>query len=322
MREQAIMKLLTRHNSDHPQYAYWPKAVALIGTGNTVELAELISTVPELLWFATQDYEHLLLIHLAARAGDINALNLLVDEGVDVNIPSGRSVPVLDGPIYFDPGYSPIMVAALAGQTEAMKVLAGRGANLSACSIGHGSFAHVCVESRNPRVVEAMTALVAANPSRTYPSHYGVEMVATLKQIPNPINQSDLCKIEGKSGEAPLNLTPLQLAVMGNDLPCVAALIKGGVKLDVPNDKGHTALFFAVMLGCYSIAETLLRHGANPNLREALGTFVITSDRTPLHVAKQRGDEAMLELLIQYGADATLGMLEPGASKPFPRNPG
>jgi ankyrin repeat protein len=53
-------------------------------------------------------------------------------------------------------------------------------------------------------------------------------------------------------------------------------------------------LMIAVMGGDNEMARLLLRHGANPNLREAESV-------SPTDVARRRGDQQMLEILVEHG---------------------
>ena len=80
----------------------------------------------------------------------------------------------------------------------------------------------------------------------------------------------------------------------------VEYLIRAGapVNLHSRNDLKSAPLQSAAAAGHVRIAELLLRHGADANIREQGG-------HTPLHAAAENGDIAMIRTLIYGGADLT-----------------
>jgi ankyrin repeat protein len=77
-------------------------------------------------------------------------------------------------------------------------------------------------------------------------------------------------------------------------------LIKAGAPVNSPSRNALNAapLQSAAAAGHERIAELLLKHGADANIREQGGS-------TPLHAAAQNGDLAMIRTLIYGGADLT-----------------
>ena len=77
-------------------------------------------------------------------------------------------------------------------------------------------------------------------------------------------------------------------------------LIKAGAPVNSPSRNGLKAapLQSAAAAGHVRIADLLLRHGADANIREQGG-------HTPLHAAAENGDIAMIRTLIYGGADLT-----------------
>jgi ankyrin repeat protein len=102
-------------------------------------------------------------------------------------------------------------------------------------------------------------------------------------------------------GLADLRMTPLHFACRNCDIELTNVLISKGVRIDVRNGKGWTALCEAASSGCSNdLIGLLLKEGADPNVRTSF-------DRTPIHWAvssfgaKNRAD--IVEALINAGAD-------------------
>jgi ankyrin repeat protein len=78
-------------------------------------------------------------------------------------------------------------------------------------------------------------------------------------------------------------------------------LVKAGAPVNSPsrNDLGAAPIQSAAAAGYEKIVELLLKHKADPNIREQGGY-------TPLHAAAQNGDKDMIYTLLYGGADLTL----------------
>ncbi len=92
----------------------------------------------------------------------------------------------------------------------------------------------------------------------------------------------------------------LGLACYFGHYDVVEYLIKAGAPVNLPsrNELKAAPLQSAAAAGHVRIAELLLRHGADANIREQGG-------HTPLHAAAEYGDIAMIQTLIYGGADLT-----------------
>lgn len=90
----------------------------------------------------------------------------------------------------------------------------------------------------------------------------------------------------------------LGLAAYFGHLDVVEYLIKAGAPINSPsrNDLKAAPIQSAAAAGHTKIVELLLRHGADPSIREQGGY-------TPLHAAAQNGDVEMIKALIYGGAD-------------------
>ena len=87
---------------------------------------------------------------------------------------------------------------------------------------------------------------------------------------------------------------PLLLSAASKKSPFLKLLLKYKADPDIKNDKGETPLFRPVLKSMYDNVELLLKAGADPNIKISGDSY--------LDLAKENGDEKMIELLKKYGA--------------------
>jgi uncharacterized protein len=97
----------------------------------------------------------------------------------------------------------------------------------------------------------------------------------------------------------PAQETFLMLAAEKGRSRVVELLLSRGANVDATNDLGQPALLYAARNNQTSIVSTLLKVGANPNLRWAGRDFLLRE------VACAGIDLRMTRLLLKYGADAS-----------------
>eukprot|EP01111_Echinosteliopsis_oligospora_P006770 TRINITY_DN2111_c0_g1_i1.p1 TRINITY_DN2111_c0_g1~~TRINITY_DN2111_c0_g1_i1.p1 ORF type:complete len:298 (+),score=49.13 TRINITY_DN2111_c0_g1_i1:248-1141(+) len=90
--------------------------------------------------------------------------------------------------------------------------------------------------------------------------------------------------------------TPLLLAAKQNSFDDVKRFLETGSNPNCQNIYGETALLCALTAGCFSMAHLLLQYGANPHL------CLLESGGSPLHYASTHEDISILEALLQAGA--------------------
>lgn len=107
----------------------------------------------------------------------------------------------------------------------------------------------------------------------------------------------------------------LSIAVRGQYVDLAKMLISAGAEIDrLSGDRHYSPLMDAAQKGDLAMVELLLENGANPNLTSKDG-------QTALIVCAGRGDYAMAAVLVRYGADPEikdqLGMSALGYARLF-----
>ncbi|XP_016999144.2 ankyrin repeat and SAM domain-containing protein 1A isoform X3 [Drosophila takahashii] len=96
--------------------------------------------------------------------------------------------------------------------------------------------------------------------------------------------------------------TSLHHACLNGHSSIVRLLLSHNALLDVPDIRGSTPLFLAAWAGHQDIVKMLLMHtptGANPNAQTI-------ENETPLHSGAQHGHNAVVAILLSYGADPAI----------------
>ncbi|XP_072123444.1 ankyrin repeat and BTB/POZ domain-containing protein 3-B isoform X3 [Mobula birostris] len=133
------------------------------------------------------------------------------------------------------------------------------------------------------------------------------------------VNQA-ICLLgdDGVNTHSVQGLTPLMYACARGDEAMVQMLLDGGADVNrevpspsckcpsIPPDSRHwTALTLAVLHGHVAIVQLLLDHGAH--VEGSLGPGGENYSETPLQLASAAGDVEMVNLLLERGADPTMG---------------
>jgi ankyrin repeat protein len=96
--------------------------------------------------------------------------------------------------------------------------------------------------------------------------------------------------------KAPNGNTALMMAAFRQNKPAVLDMLKRGAQV---NQKGWAALHYSAAAGSTEITTILLEHHAYIDAESPSGM-------TPLMIAAREGQEKVVELLLEQGADATL----------------
>ncbi len=90
--------------------------------------------------------------------------------------------------------------------------------------------------------------------------------------------------------------TPLFFcSFLGDGSETVSLLMQRGIRINMQDNEGNTALMMTVMMGETTGVQALLDSGANPNIKNKAG-------KTALQIAKEKKDDAIIKLLQEHGA--------------------
>lgn len=220
-------------------------------------------------------------LHMAAWAGQLDAISWLIEKGADANALDRRNAPV-------------IVWAIANGQVAAMERLIALGADIQTTHPRMGSLLHIAASNGNKPVIEFLIdqGLKINQPGRFgfTPLHYAV----FRKNVPN-VAVLLQC---GASAALPNHdgITPLFMAVDAGDTAVVAAFFQSGLSVDTVNDFDDTPLHAAVYGGHEPLTQYLIDKGADVNRKDGAG-------RSAMAIANHRGLTKVVELLRRAGAE-------------------
>lgn len=221
-------------------------------------------------------------------------------------------------------GRSPILIAALDGDTNIVKLLLSKGAQVDnialygAAQYGHLAVVKALIEAGanvNMSLDTGETPLLAAANSGhgdivkyLLAQHANVEAKdvdhATAVHLAAEEGHVDILK-ELVAANAPVNIktlngdTPLYVAAQNGHLAAVQILLSAGSKVDAKIKSGATALHAATIHGSIELIKILINAGTDVNVQNKKGV-------TPIFIAAQNGDLAAVKLLVEHHADLTL----------------
>ncbi|CAI7618979.1 unnamed protein product [Penicillium glandicola] len=97
---------------------------------------------------------------------------------------------------------------------------------------------------------------------------------------------------------------PLHLAAERGHPEIVEILIQQNADVNLKDSRGRTPLYKAVFFNHVAAVQQLLQAGADPNTTEIGSELPEQYGQTPLFSAALNGDDSVLKLLLDYGADA------------------
>lgn len=213
--------------------------------------------------FACTDLRSMPLLCVAARMGADEALQALLDFGADPNC----------APPGLQHQWTPIHHAALKGRSSAIRILASRGANVSA--IVSPGWAPLFIAARENKA-DAILAL------------------ASLGADPE---QPDLS----------CNEAPLMLCARRGFLESASALLSLGCDPSIRTPEGATPMHLAAAGGFLEICEALAAHGADPCAPGPFGRTPIQVARGESHEALACRLEALALERSPAASDSTPG---------------
>ncbi len=210
-------------------------------------------------------------LHEAVEKGDAEIVKILVAAGADVEAKG-----------YFD--RTPLTLATEEGATEIMQILLGSGPDADTPASGEDKEA-------------TSTPSIGSEALYTAIEKGDVEMVRLLVEAGADVNAA-----EGFGGN-----TPLHEAVEKGDVEIVKILVAAGADVEAKGYFDRTPLTLATEEGATEIMQILLGSGPDADTsasgedKEAASTPSIGSEA--LYTAIEKGDVAMVRLLVEAGAD-------------------
>ena len=228
---------------------------------------------------------------VAAAAGKVDAVKVLIDGGADVNAKDGVRAQ------------TPVMYAAAANRADVITLLASKGADLKATS-KVSDLANLSREGLgfggNPQVPGAPGGGPGGGAPPRQAPRPGVDRNYQLNELIN----------------AHGGLTPLLFAVRQGYMESSSALLKAGADVNLLSAGDKTSpLLMAVINGHFDLAQQLLEQGANPNLASVNGVTplygVLNVEWAPkalypqprAHMQQKTGYLDLMKSLIDKGAD-------------------
>jgi uncharacterized protein len=261
-------------------------------------------------------------MHLASQAGHPTVVAALLAAGAGADVTTST-------------GASPLMLAARSGNVESATRLIENGASLDAKETTHGQTALMVAAGLNR--ADVVRLLLARGADATLASR-----VVDLNALTAPVDFDPVSGQIGQSTAGAANrpsdvpgltrpyryneligaqggLTALHFAARQGATDAVAALVEGGVAVNLPSpgDKA-TPLLVALINGHFDMAAYLLEHGANPNLVSDAGVSplyatlnvqwapIAAYPQPRAHLQQQRTYLEMMRLLLDKGADPNL----------------
>jgi ankyrin repeat protein len=266
-------------SSDIPALPKWIESASL------TEFTDRIDAEPGLLSVRDSHGDGFALLHHVAALGRIDLLNVILERGLSVDLPSGapEEYPDNEEAPRFDPGYTPLMSAAAYGQLAAVKRLLFAGAHPMQTDYHHGTALHSAAASGS---VPILNVLLAA----------GCDPDAE-------------CDYKANSEELGFYWvgTPLHIAARSDHANAAGTLIGHGATVDALGMLDERRpLHYAAAYGAASALQALLRAGADPNRAEVFHGL------TPLHYAASDGHVECVALLLRHGADPGKRLRETG----------
>jgi ankyrin repeat protein len=211
---------------------------------------------------------------LAAQNGSVAVVRRLLESGADPN----RALIA---------GETPLMVAARAGNAEVVDLLAARGANVNARASRGQTALMWAVAQKHPAVVKVLIARKADLHAR---SDAWSQVMAVFPHGILDYNRS----IPHGADSA------LMFAARSGDLESARLLVAAGANVNDEDAWGVSAITLAAHSGFRELVVFFLEQGADANADKA--------GFAALHAAIMRRDEALIETLLSHGANPNLAL--------------
>ncbi|XP_024080621.1 ankyrin-3-like isoform X3 [Cimex lectularius] len=246
----------------------------------------------------------------AARAGQLDKVLQLVEQGVDINTCNANDLNALhlaakDGHVEIvqellnrgcvvdaatKKGNTALHIAALAGQEEVARLLVDKGANINVQSLNGFTPLYMAAQENHDAVVKF---LLNKGANQGLATEDGFTPLAVAMQQGHDKVVTVLLENDTRGK---VRLPALHIAAKKDDCKAATLLLQNDHNPDVTSKSGFTPLHIAAHYGNENIATLLHQKGADIN-------FAAKHNITPLHVACKWGKMAMVSLLLDKGAN-------------------
>jgi ankyrin repeat protein len=328
----AVRSLLAQHIDPNISEADGSTALHVAAQRDSLEIANLLIAAGANVKAATR--YNITPLSLACTNGNAAMIESFLKAGADPNSASEQ-------------GQTPLMTAALTGKVDAVKVLLTHGAEVNVKEPIRGQTALMWAASEgNTGAVELLIEFGADLKAKSKGGFTPLLFAVRNAHIPTAV--ALLSHGANVNDVAPDGTSALNMAVVNAYFELGSVLLDHGADPNAPDPRGsalHTLAWLrkpgsdggaAVARKSYTppaqtgsmdaleLTKTLLRHGANPNIRIAweekkfdkeggtvknpphiaLGRhFLSFVGATPFYIAAQNGDAAMMRALADAGAD-------------------
>lgn len=212
-------------------------------------------------------------LYIAAQAGQIEMMQLLIELGADVRFTRSGLWPD-----------TPLHAAAAAGQVEAVAFLLAQKAAVDTPGYAGRTPLHEAVEKGTKAVVELLIASGADVNKLSEQNHLPIELALRRK------DPGILQALVNGGADMDIELA-LHRALEREDAASAKILIQSGADISLKDAEGRQPLHVAASEGMTEAVELLLKAGASVNA-------LANNGRAPLHLAAAEGHLAIVDLLL------------------------
>lgn len=233
-------------------------------------------------------------LHHAAQHGHVDAITTLIECGAKVNQttkPRPRLGPRF-GDSKFNYGDTALHIAARYGHVKIICALIDKGAIVNQTN-NNGETPLLIAASNNQ--VEAISALITNGADLNQPDRYDRTPFCVAAQE-GQVKAIKLLKRLGVdvNRKSKYRNTALHLAARRGHIDVITTLIECFAELNQRNITGESPLSIAAQYGHVSVIRVMLKHGANVNLCN-------NKVESPLSIATQHGHVSVIKALIEHG---------------------
>ena len=220
-------------------------------------------------------------LHKAARIGQTDCLNALIQAGANIHETNEQSETALH-------------YAARHGQIDCLNALIQAGANIHATNRWSGTALHYAARRGQ---IDCLNALIQAGANIDATNEWGDTALHAAAQSGNTHCRNTLIQA-GANIDATnqQGSTALLRAAACGQTACLNVLIQAGANIDTAKENGNTALHETALCGNTECLHELIQAGANIDTTNRWG-------QTPIAVAFENGQHEIVRILQQHGPE-------------------